>query len=119
MLTPPTKVLVLAIDAANPVLLQEWAKDGTLPNIHMLLSRGLVGNTRSIDGFYVGSTWPSFYTGVTPARHGFHYLVQLRAGTYDFYRPAGEGIVKCDPFWSYLSRAGRRVAILDVPLSRI
>ena len=119
MLTPPTKVLVLAIDAANPVLLQEWAKDGTLPNIHMLISRGLVGSTRSIDGFYVGSTWPSFYTGVTPARHGFHYLVQLRAGTYDFYRPAGEGIVKCDPFWSYLSRAGRRVAILDVPLSRI
>ena len=119
MSTPPAKVLVLAIDAANPVLLQAWANDGTLPNLHALMSRGLVGNTRSIDGFYVGSTWPTFYTGVTPARHGFHYLVQLKPGTYDFYRPADEGVVNCDPFWRHLSRAGRRVAILDVPLSHI
>jgi predicted AlkP superfamily phosphohydrolase/phosphomutase len=119
MSTPPAKILVLAIDAANPALLQEWAKDGTLPNLHLLMSRGLVGNTRSIDGFYVGATWPTFYTGVTPARHGFHYLVQLKPGTYDFYRPADEGIVKSEPFWRHLSRAGRRVAILDVPLSPI
>ena len=27
--------------------------------------------------------------------------------------------VGCAPFWSHLSRAGRRVAILDVPLTRI
>lgn len=119
MSTPPAKILVLAIDAANPVLLQEWAKDGSLPNLHLLMSRGLVGNTRSIDGFYIGATWPTFYTGVTPARHGFHYLVQLKPGTYDFYRPADEGVVKCEPFWKHLSRSGRRVAILDVPLSRI
>jgi len=119
MSIPAARILVLAIDAANPMLLREWAKDGTLPTLHSLMSRGLVGNTRSIEGFYVGSTWPSFYTGVTPARHGFHYLVQLKPGTYDFYRPATEGIVKYDPFWSHLSRAGRRVAVLDVPLTRI
>lgn len=119
MSTPTTKTLLLAIDAANPTLLQEWANDGTLPNLNSLMSRGLVGSTRSIDGFYIGSTWPTFYTGVTPARHGFHYLVQLKPGSYDFYRPADDGIVKSEPFWRHLSRAGRRVAILDVPLSRI
>ena len=113
------KLLVLAIDAANPALLQEWANDGTLPNLRALIARGLVGDSRSIDGFYVGATWPTFYTGVTPARHGFHYLVQLKPGTYHFYRPADEGIVKCPPFWQHLSRAGRRVAILDVPLTQI
>ncbi|PYV92396.1 MAG: hypothetical protein DMG05_04745 [Acidobacteria bacterium] len=113
---PPTKVLVLGIDAANPTLLQHWAEDGTLPNLRSLIARGVVGKTRSIEGFFIGSTWPSFYTGVTPARHGFHYLVQLKPGTYDFYRPAAVGIVRCDPFWSRLSQAGRRVAVLDVPL---
>jgi predicted AlkP superfamily phosphohydrolase/phosphomutase len=119
MATAPVRVLLLAIDAANPQLLQQWAHDGTLPHIQLLMSRGLTGRTRSVPGFYVGSTWPSFYTGVTPARHGFHYLTQLKRGTYDFYRPADHGIVKCDPFWMNLSDAGRRVAILDVPLSRI
>lgn len=116
---PPTKVLVLGIDAGNPALLLQWAEDGALPNIRSLLTRGLVGETRSLDGFFVGSTWPSFYTGVTPARHGVHYGVQLKPGTYEFHRPASGEFVKCAPFWSHLSRAGRRVAILDVPLSRI
>lgn len=115
----PAKVLVLAIDAANPALLIRWAEDGTLPNIRALLARGLVGETRSLDGFFVGSTWPSFYTGLTPARHGFHYTLQLERGTYAFRRPAAGQLVKSPPFWSHLSQAGRRVAILDVPLTRI
>ena len=81
------------------------------------MARGLVGSTRNLDGFCIGSTWPSWYTGVTPARHGLHYLVQLRSGTYQLYRPSDEGLVKRDAFWSHLSRAGRRVAVLDVPVS--
>jgi predicted AlkP superfamily phosphohydrolase/phosphomutase len=113
----PTKVFVLGIDAANPALLKQWAADGALPNLRALMARGLVGNVRGLDGFFVGSTWPSFYTGVSPARHGFYYQVQLKAGTYDFYRPETEGLVKSDPFWRGLSGAGRRVAILDVPLA--
>jgi predicted AlkP superfamily phosphohydrolase/phosphomutase len=119
MATPAARVLLLAIDAANPQLLQQWAGDGTLPHIRSLMSRGLTGATRSVPGFYVGSTWPSFYTGVTPARHGFHYLTQLTPGTYDYRRAADAGFVKCDPFWMRLSDAGHRVAILDVPLSRV
>ena len=119
MSSAPTKILVLAIDAANPGLLQDWANDGTLPNLRALMSRGLVGSSRSIEGFYVGATWPTFYTGVTPARHGFHYLVQLKPGTYEFYRPADDGLVKTEPFWQHLSRAGHRIAVLDVPLTRI
>jgi predicted AlkP superfamily phosphohydrolase/phosphomutase len=115
----PANVLVLAIDAASPALLEEWAADGTLPNLRGLMARGLVGRTRNVDGFCIGSTWPSWYTGVTPARHGLHYLVQLRPGTYELYRPATEGLVKRDAFWSHLSRAGRRVAVLDVPVSAI
>ena len=117
--TPPSKVLVLAIDAANPGLLRHWAADGTLPHLRSLMSRGLTGQTRSVDGFFIGSTWPSFYTGMTPARHGLHYLVQLQPGTYDFYRTADRGLVRSDPFWSHLSRAGRRVGVLDVPLTRL
>ena len=115
----PTKVLVLAIDAASPVLLERWAEDGTLPNLRSLMSRGLVGSTRSVDGFHIGSTWPSWSTGVTPARHGLHYLVQLRPGTYETYRPSADGLIKRETFWSHLSRAGLQVAVLDVPLSTV
>ena len=113
-----TGVLVLGIDAANPDLLERWAGEGLLPALRALLERGAVARTRGIDGFFIGSTWPSFSTGVGPARHGVHYLAQLRPGSYAYERVADRP-ERCEPFWVPTSRAGRRVAVLDVPLSRL
>jgi predicted AlkP superfamily phosphohydrolase/phosphomutase len=112
---PPAKILVLGIDAANPGLLRRWGADGTLPNLGGLMARGLVGETRSVEGFVVGATWPTLYTGVTPARHGFHYTVQLKPGTYQYHHSK----VEHESFWTGLSRAGKRLAIIDVPLTEL
>jgi predicted AlkP superfamily phosphohydrolase/phosphomutase len=112
-------VLCLGIDAASRHLLEAWAGAGVLPTFRALMARGVVGDTESLDGFFVGSTWPSFYTGTSPAQHGIHALVQLRPGSYDLYRCLPGDVVKREPFWNHLSRAGRRVAICDVPLSGV
>lgn len=116
---PPARVLLLGVDAASAPLVREWAAAGVLPTFQRLLAEGLVGDTRSVEGFFVGSTWPSLYTGVTPARHGISSLVQLRLGSYDLFRCYTGEFVKREPFWNHLSRAGRRVAICDVPLSGV
>jgi len=116
---PHARVLLLGVDAGSKALVEEWAAAGVLPTFQSLLARGLVGDTRSLEGFFVGSTWPSFYTGVTPARHGIHSLVQLKPGSYELFRCYTGEFVKREPFWNHLSRAGRRVAILDVPLSGV
>jgi predicted AlkP superfamily phosphohydrolase/phosphomutase len=113
------KIVLLAIDAGDRVLIQNWAQDGTLPTIHSLINRGLVGETVSVEGLYVGSTWPSFYTSVNPGRHGFHRLTQINPGTYEFYRCLPGEFIKREPFWVYLSRGGKKVAVLDIPLSGI
>jgi predicted AlkP superfamily phosphohydrolase/phosphomutase len=113
------RVLVLGIDAGNRALIEAWAAEGVLPTMRSLMTRGVVGHTDSVEGFFVGSTWPSFYTGASPAEHGIHSLVQLRPGTYDLERCDTGEFVKREPFWNHLSRAGRRVAILDVPLSGV
>lgn len=112
----PTKVLVLGIDAASPELLLKWSADGTLPNIGRLIGRGQSGPVSGLDGFFIGSTWPSIYTGLSPASHGFHYLVQLRPGTYEYYRPSDHGLFHGTPFWTTIGQNGGRVAILDAPL---
>lgn len=113
------KVVVLGIDAASPLLLKKWAANGRLPTIGAMMDRGLSGSVEGVKGYFIGSTWPSFYTGLNPAGHGFHRIIQLRDRTYDFFRPMddpnGLGGV---PFWRLASQAGRRVAVLDVPLSR-
>ena len=115
----PTKVLFLEMDAGDCELIRRWAADGTMPAFGKLLEHGLSGPTMSLKDFFVGGTWPSFYTGVTPDHHGIHSLVQLRNGTYDFYRCDINAEIKRRPFWETLSNVGRRVAILDIPLSGI
>ena len=45
--------------------------------------------------------------------------MQIKPGTYESYELADEGLVRATPFWDVLSGAGRRVAILDVPLSAV
>jgi predicted AlkP superfamily phosphohydrolase/phosphomutase len=115
----PTEVLLLEIDAGDKHLIAEWIRAGLLPNLASLLARGLAGDTMAPRGFFVGATWPSFYTGVSPARHGIHSLVMLKPGTYEVaHMPTGEH-VKREPFWNLLSRAGKRVGVFDIPLSGI
>ncbi len=113
------KVLFLAMDAGDKQLIGSLVSDGTMENLRALSAGGLVGDTVSMEGFYEGSTWPSLYTGVTPARHGFHRLVQLRPGSYGFHRCDAGAFIENDPFWVPLSSSGRKVAILDIPLSFI
>lgn len=114
------RLTILGLDAASPILLRRWMADGSLPNLAALAARGMTGAVASVEGFFVGATWPSFQTGHSPAGHGLHYLAQIRPGTYDYYQPfdeaeAGPGA----PFWRTLSQEGHRVAVLDVPLSRL
>jgi len=113
------KVVFLGIDAGSSDLLQRWGQDGTLPTFHTLLSKSLAGFTTSLPGFFVGSTWPSWYTGVNPGKHGIHSLQQLKPGTYELYSTFAGKNVKREPFWHHLSRAGRKVAIFDVPLTSL
>jgi len=114
-MTGGTKVVFIGVDAGDKDLILHWAEAGALPTFRSLLRRGLRGVTRNPPGLFVGAIWPSFYTGVSPAKHGRYCYLQLKPGTYDFYSTHTPNFVKREPFWNALSRAGRKVAILDVP----
>jgi len=116
MNTASPKVLFLALDAMDHDLIMQWASAGILPTFRSLTERGACGVTRNPPGLYVGATWPSFFTGVSAARHGRYCYEQLVTGTYDTPRFLTTDL-KRHPFWSALSAAGRRVAIFDVPKS--
>jgi predicted AlkP superfamily phosphohydrolase/phosphomutase len=116
---PLTKVLFLEMDAGERSLVRQWAAAGLMPNVQRLLSRGIVGPTLAPEGFFVGSTWPSLCTAVSPARHGIHSWEQLRPGTYEFFRNITPNYIRRRPFWEALSAAGKRVAVFDIPLSGV
>jgi len=115
----PPKLLVIGFDAANASLVRTWAARGLLPNIAGLMARGRTATMHGVDGFFTGSTWPSLLTSTGPARHGIHYLAQLATGTYEFARPHEAEYIRAPMFWEPLGRAGKRLAILDLPLTKL
>jgi predicted AlkP superfamily phosphohydrolase/phosphomutase len=113
------RLVVIGLDAANGGLLRQWAAEGVLPNLGALLNRGRATRLRGIDGFFTGATWPSLLTAASPAQHGIHYLAQLVPGTYQFSRPHEAEYIRSPMFWDDLKQSGQRLAILDVPLTRL
>ncbi|MEO8478021.1 MAG: alkaline phosphatase family protein [Gemmatimonadota bacterium] len=111
------KILVLALDAATPALLERWTADGTLPNIANAMANGLVSPAMGVEGMEVGSTWPSFYTGLNPAGHGICWSDRVIPGTYRQLRLNPRDFAGITPFWERLSDAGKRVIVLDIPFA--
>ena len=105
----PTRVLVLAGDALDDVLVRRWAAEGVLPTFRRLMGEGTWATTLNPVGLYVGALWASFSTGVSPARHGRYCHHQITPGTYDAKLFLAKDL-RAEMFWTALSRAGRRVS---------
>ena len=107
-------VLFLGLDAASSDLILPWCDAGLLPTFQALRETCMWGTTENAPGLYTGSVWPTLWTGLTVGRHGCYYYEQLRPGTYEIEEFLGDQI-RAEPFWTSLCRAGRRVALFDVP----
>jgi predicted AlkP superfamily phosphohydrolase/phosphomutase len=113
-----TKVLVIALDACDPQTVRSMAAAGELPTLARLLEEGATATSRNPYGLFVGSLWSSFFTARSAARTGFHCWEEIDRLTYE-QRLTTAMDVRGTPFWETLSDAGRRVAIIDVPHSRV
>jgi len=109
------KVLLIGLDAFDPVLALEWIDSGDLPNLGSLQQRGAWCRTSNPIGM-IGSVWPTIATGTSPAWHGRHYKTQIQPGSY-----GSLGFTPRDLsgtlFWQTLGEAGRRVCVVDVPMT--
>ncbi len=108
------RMLLIGLDAGDPELLLRGMEEGELPQLRSLRDQGAWGDLDFIPGFGSGAVWPSFATGVTPARHGRYFYRQVGPGDYEAARFHPRDF-RARTFWEQLSAAGRRVAVLDVP----
>ena len=112
----PTKVIVIVIDSADWDLLLKWSDSGDLPVMQSLREKGVWGLLTSPPAMGDDATWASFYTAVSPARHGRYFWKQIQPGSYTMLQ-FRDVYLKREPFWNKLSRAGCRVALVDVSKS--
>lgn len=114
----PARILVIGLDSYDKDLLLSWAAAGYLKTFAGLLERATWALTESPPAVYGGAVWPSFNTALSPAHHRRFFRRQAPVGEYldaDFKPTDIQGM----PFWETLSDAGRRVAVIDVPHSRL
>ncbi len=107
-------LIVFGLDGATFDLMQPWLEAGALPNLQALAARGVRGRLASTLPPLTAPAWTSFMTGKSPPGHG----------VFDFFRlgPAGiefvdHGGIHAPAFWDYLSEAGKKSAILNLPLT--
>lgn len=107
-------MLLIGLDACDKDLVLHWSKEGLLPTFKFLLENGIHGTTANPPGFFGGTVWPSFATGVSPAKHRRFCARQAARGAY-IDAPFTPNDIQGIPFWNHLSAAGRKVAVIDAP----
>ena len=110
------RVFVFGVDGGTLDLIRPWAEAGHLPNYKRVLDEGVAGDLTAALPPITGPSWTSFYTGVNPAKHGIYDFVRRAPGEYRMI-PINASYVDGARLWSLASRAGKRVCILNAPLS--
>jgi predicted AlkP superfamily phosphohydrolase/phosphomutase len=110
----PRKQLLVGLDAMEWTLVQAWAKSGLLPTFQRLLEQGARVELASTAAQLPDTVWSAIYSGLDPGHFAKYFYVQYDAASGDL-RMMDDDSIGATPFWSYLSEAGRKVCVLDVP----
>ena len=111
-----TKLVVIGLDGATLDLIGPWAEKGLLPNLARLMQTGVFGRLQSVLPVLTSAAWPSFMTGVNPGKHGLFDFVKRAPGSYKL-RPVNRSQMRSETLWGILSKASRRVGVVNVPMT--
>ena len=106
--------MILGFDAADPDLVERWAREGKLPAMAALMERGTWARTSGAVLLFEHGVWSSTLSGVSVARHGFHFFWQPVPGSYALELKRGRDLGVA-PFWAELAGRDRSVLVLDPP----
>jgi predicted AlkP superfamily phosphohydrolase/phosphomutase len=110
------RTLIVGWDGADWEILDPLLERGDLPNLATLIARGRRGVSRSCLPSHSWAAWPTFLTGRDPAGHGVFDILEYRPGASRRLPVSWRSILA--PTWPQrLSEAGRRVLLVNVPLT--
>jgi predicted AlkP superfamily phosphohydrolase/phosphomutase len=113
------KIAVIGWDSATFDVIRPLAQAGALPHLARLMERGGWSDLRSTQHPLSPTAWASFMTGMNPGKHGVYDFVCLHddgAGHSQFQLSSGAH-VRQPTLWARLGDAGRRVAVVNVPMT--
>lgn len=111
--------MIIGLDGATFDLIDPWVDRGELPTLAGMIRGGTRGHLRSVLPSLSAPAWVSFMTGKNPGKHGI-FCFERELPTP--FSPGQRGIVdaraiESETLWQVLSRAGRSVGVMNVPIT--
>ena len=110
------RIVFLGIDGTPHSLVTRLVAEGVCPNLTSVLKEGTYAPMYSVYPTVSSVAWSCMMTGVNPARHSIYGFVDRKPGTYKLYIPTSKHMTS-ETLWEYLSRMGKRVVVMNVPVT--
>jgi len=110
------QVIVIGIDSATFSLMGPWMQAGELPTLARLMKEGVHGPLTSTTPPVSPPAWTSFMTGKNPGKHGIFGFFEPVPSSYTVRHTNG-GSRRAKTIWKILSESGKRVGIINVPMT--
>lgn len=116
MIINKKKVFVLGLDSIPPELLfDKWLDK--LPNIKDLVSKSTYGELESTIPAITCPAWMCMMTSVNPGKLGLYGFRNRSGYDYDGLSFANSMAVHFDTVWDVLSKIGKKVVVVGVPMT--
>ncbi len=106
--------LLIALDAMEWTLVKRWAEAGKLPTFRRLIATGTRAVLTSTAEQLPDTIWAAAFTGANPGKLEKYFYVQYDSHTQALRHVLDDAITR-PAVWDYLSAAGIRVGVVDVP----
>ena len=109
------RIFLLGLDGMTLRVLEPYVKANLLPNFKKIMEEGACGILRSTIPPITAPAWISLATGKTPGKH--HVFEFRKRKGYETTLIAKNTSSAAEPIWSTISRYGKTVKVINVPLT--
>ncbi len=109
------RVMILGLDGASWRVLRPAIQQGHMPFLESLAQTGSSGVLESTIPPVTPAAWSSFQTGKNPGKTGVYDFERWNRQTRSLEFVSAQSIGPT--LWDHLARAGKRVAVINVPMT--
>jgi predicted AlkP superfamily phosphohydrolase/phosphomutase len=109
------KVVVIGLDGFNPDLVELWKEE--LPHLARIMEEGIYGKVESTVPPITPQAWTCAQSSKNPGQFGFWDFTFRRDFSYGEPLLVNSREIKVDTLYRILPRYGKKVAIINVPVS--
>ncbi len=110
------RVVFIGLDGTPYTFMQRLMAEGRAPNAARLAKQGSLLRMDSIWPWVSSVAWSTMMTGVNPGKHNIFGFIDRDPATYKQFIPTSN-YMKARTLWEVLSEAGKRVIVVNVPVT--